>query len=94
MCGLPENLCVCAEIGREQQKIKIHVEARRWGKLITVVEGVQGNELNELAKRLKARCACGGTAKNNQILLQGDQRQKVKDFLVNLGYAEKNIEIT
>lgn len=94
VCGLPQNLCVCAEIGREQQKIKVHVEARRWGKLITIVEGVQGNELNDLAKKLKALCACGGTAKNNKILLQGDQRRKVRDFLVDLGYADRNVEIT
>lgn len=62
---------------------------------MTVVEGVQGKgkELNKLAKELKAHCACGGTAKDERILLQGDHRSRVKEFLVSMGYAARNIEV-
>ena len=96
ICGLPQNLCICSEIGKEQQKIRVHLETRRWGKLITIVEGIEGKgrELNDLAKKLKSLCACGGTAKNNRIILQGDHRSKVREFLISLGYADRNIEVT
>lgn len=96
ICGLPEDLCVCSEIDKEQQKIKVQLEVRRWGKVITLIEGIKGKrkELNRIAKELKSMCACGGTSKDDKIILQGDQRSRVKDFLVRLGYIEKNIEVT
>ncbi|MBS7619416.1 stress response translation initiation inhibitor YciH, partial [Candidatus Bathyarchaeota archaeon] len=42
---------------------------------------------------LKAKCACGGTAKNEQILLQGDHRETAKDVLIELGFPRENIEV-
>ncbi|UCG15060.1 MAG: translation initiation factor, partial [Deltaproteobacteria bacterium] len=44
-------------------------------------------------QKLKTYCACGGTAKNNEILLQGDHREKARSYLIQLGYPEENIEI-
>jgi translation initiation factor 1 len=95
-CGLPKDICVCGEISKEQQRIKIRLETRRFGKTVTLVEGIndKDNDLGRLAQRMKAFCACGGTAKNGQIMLQGDHRERVNDFLLQTGYPEENIEVT
>ncbi len=62
---------------------------------MTVIEGIDEKsvDLGRLSAKLKALCACGGTAKNNQILLQGDQRDKMKKYLTQLGFPAENIEI-
>ncbi len=96
VCGLPKELCVCGEIAREQQRVRIRFERRKWNRGMTIIEGIEATDmpLSRIAQRLKAYCACGGTAKNNVIMLQGDQREKAKEFLVReLGYPEENIEI-
>ena len=49
-------------------------------------------DLSEIAHKLKAYCACGGTAKEGLIMLQGDHRDRVRDFLVKIGYPAENIE--
>jgi len=94
-CGLPKDICVCGEISKEQQRIKIRRESRKWGKPATIIEGIDDKtqDLGRLAKKLKNFCACGGTAKNNQIILQGDHRDRVKTFLMRLGFPEQNIEL-
>jgi translation initiation factor 1 len=93
-CGLPKDLCVCGEIEKEQQRIRIRVETRKFGRPITIVDGINDNSsLAGTAQKLKNVCACGGTAKNGQIMLQGDHREKVRDFLIKLGYPEENIEL-
>ncbi len=95
ICGLPKDLCVCGEIGKEQQRIRIRLETRKWGKATTMVEGVNNKDtdLPSLTQKLKNFCACGGTAKNGQIMLQGDHREKVRQYLIKLGYPEQNVEI-
>ncbi len=96
VCGLPKELCVCGEIAREQQRVRIRFERRKWNRGMTIIEGVEATDipLSRIAQRMKAYCACGGTAKNNMIMLQGDQREKAKEFLVReLGYPEENIEV-
>lgn len=93
-CGLPKDLCACAEIEKEQQRIRIRLETRKFGRPITIVDGLNDNtDLAGTAKQLKGVCACGGTAKNGQIMLQGDHREKVREFLMKLGYPEENIEL-
>lgn len=93
-CGLPKDLCVCEEIDKEQQRIRIRLETRKFGRPITIVDGLNDNtNLEGTAKKLKGFCACGGTAKNGQIMLQGDHRERVRDFLVKLGYPADNIEL-
>ncbi|MDI6841995.1 MAG: stress response translation initiation inhibitor YciH, partial [Methanothermobacter wolfeii] len=47
----------------------------------------------ELTKILKAKCACGGTAKKGQIELQGDHKKKVKEVLAEMGFSSDTIEI-
>lgn len=94
-CGLPKDLCVCGTISMEQQLIKVRTETRKWGRPTTIVEGIDGKsvKLQDLAAKLKTYCACGGTAKNNSILLQGDHRDKVRKMLVQLGFPETSIEV-
>jgi translation initiation factor 1 len=95
VCGLPTDLCVCEEISKEQQRIRIRLETRKWGKKYTVIDGIDSKEmkLDRLAATLKHKCACGGTAKNDQIMLQGDHRDVVRGVLVDLGFPDKNIEV-
>lgn len=95
VCGLPRDLCVCGEISKEQQRITVRLETRKWGRPMTIIEGIDPKtiELSRLAQKLKSICACGGTAKNGQIQLQGDQRMRAKKALVQLGFPESNIEV-
>ena len=95
ICGLPKEICVCGEISKEQQRIRVRLELGKWRRKNTIIDGLDDGEidLGRFAQKLKSFCACGGTAKNNQILLQGDHRGKVRSYLVKLGYPEENIEV-
>jgi translation initiation factor 1 len=88
VCGLPEELCMCEEIAREQQRVKISTDSRRYGKTVTVIEGIDANDIDidDLARTLKTRCAAGGTAKQGRIELQGEHRKKVKKALEEMGF--------
>ncbi len=94
-CGLPKELCVCETIAKESQKIIVTTIKKKFGKLNTIVQGIDEKEINmkELAKRLKTELACGGTVKDGKIELQGDHKQKVKQILVQTGFAPETIEI-
>ena len=87
-CGLPKEICVCEEIAREQQKITIAIDKRRYGKIMTVVEGIDPHDLDidALISNLKSKCAFGGTVKEGKIALQGDHREKVKETLEKMGF--------
>lgn len=91
---MPEDLCVCDSIAKGEQKIEVTIDSRSFGKEMTVVEGL-GDEvdLEELASTLKSKLACGGTAKNGQIQLQGDHTRRIKDVLVEEGFEESQIEV-
>lgn len=94
-CGLPKDLCACGEIEKEQQRIRIRLETRKFGRPTTIVDGIddKNTDLAGMAQKLKNFCACGGTAKNGQIMLQGDHRDRVREYLVGLGYPQENIEL-
>ncbi|MCS7120716.1 MAG: translation initiation factor [Nitrososphaerota archaeon] len=94
-CGLPKDICVCGEISKEQQKIIVRAETRKFNRPMTIIDGIDSKDidLGRLAQKLKSFCACGGTAKNGQIMLQGDQREKAYEFLIKMGYPEENIEV-
>ncbi|MCD6547446.1 MAG: stress response translation initiation inhibitor YciH [Nanoarchaeota archaeon] len=94
-CGLPKELCVCETIAKEAQKIRIRTVKRRYGKITTVVEGIDPKSIDvkDLTKKLKSALACGGTSKDNVIELQGDHKQKVKEILVKFGFAEDQIDV-
>ncbi len=90
--GLPEELCV--QLGAEQQFIKIKIEKRKFGREVTIIEGLDPTVFNlkKVASTLKAKLATGGTVKNNHIELQGDHRGRVKQILVKeFGIPPENI---
>ncbi|HVL49511.1 MAG TPA: translation initiation factor [Candidatus Thermoplasmatota archaeon] len=88
VCGLPKEICVCEEIAREQQEITIYTVARRYGKMVTIVDGIDSGDIDitSLCSELKAACACGGTEKGGKIELQGDHKQRVKQVLERMGF--------
>ena len=73
----------------------MRLEVRRFGKQTTVIEGIDPkyNDLQKVAQQLKTSLACGGTAKNGAILLQGDHRDVIKDKLVQLGFNNDSVEV-
>ncbi|MDH5483386.1 MAG: translation initiation factor [Candidatus Bathyarchaeota archaeon] len=95
ICGLPKDLCACSEIGKEQQRIRVRLETRKFRRPVTIVDGLNDKNANlpGMAQKLKNSCACGGTAKNGQIILQGDHREKVRQYLITVGYPEENVEL-
>jgi translation initiation factor 1 len=74
-----------------EQKLKIRLETKhRAGKTVTMIEGFIGKEADreELVKKLKNFCGTGGSAKDNEMLVQGDQREKVIQWLLKNGYTQ------
>lgn len=76
------------EIARESQVITIETDKRRYGKWMTIVSGFDphAEDIKELAKTLKRKTATGGTVKGEKIELQGDQRDRVKKVLEEMGF--------
>jgi len=72
-CGLPIQACVCGEIGKSEQNIKVEVIKRRYGKIITLVSGFIDLDIREIAKEMKQELACGGTVKNGIIKIKSEQ---------------------
>ena len=73
----------------QQQKLKIKLETKhRGGKAVTLVEGFTGKEedLQTLGKALKNFCGTGGSVKDGEIIIQGDQKEKVLQWLIKNGY--------
>ncbi len=93
-CGLPKPLCICQTIAKTEQKIKVKLETRKYKKAITLIGGINDKQINikDIAKKLKEKFACGGTAKNGTIELQGNHMNKIKSELMLLGFDEKTIE--
>jgi len=93
-CGLPKEACVCEVIAKSEQKIRVELVKKRYGKMVTMVTGIDPKDvdLKGIAKELKNELACGGTVKNNEIELQGEHVKKVKEKLVSLGFASDAIE--
>jgi len=94
-CGLPKALCICESIAKESQKIVVQTEKKKFGKVYTVVTGIDEKEIDikEVTKKLKTKLACGGTVKEGKIELQGDHKRRTREILIESGFAPETIEI-
>lgn len=80
-----------ATLPPSQQNLRVWLDRLKGGRIATVVRGFVGSsdDLQALGKELKKSCGVGGTAKDGEIIIQGDHRDRVVDLLVKAGYRAK-----
>ncbi len=87
--GLPKELQPWEGFTRDSQAVKVSVDKRRYGKNVTIIDGIDAKSENiwDIAKELKRKVASGGTVKDNRTIeLQGDHRETVKKYLEDIGF--------
>jgi translation initiation factor 1 len=85
---------IVRELDREETNIVISKEIKKYNKPTTVVRGLEErNDVQLIARELKTKLGTGGTYKAGQIILQGDHRESVKNFLIAKGFKQESIEI-
>lgn len=86
---------ILAELDKEEARVKVRMEMRRFGKPTTVIEGLKMSEkdLQELGTKMKKQLATGGTVKDGVVILQGDHRDTAVDILVKQGFSQGSIEV-
>ena len=76
---------------KNQQKLRVGIEKKgRGGKTVTLIKGFIGSEedLKDLSKLLKTKCGVGGSAKEGEIIIQGDFKQRIIELLKAEGYTQ------
>ncbi len=90
--SMPQHVVEHVELAHAEQNLRVWLEKNhRGGKIACVVKGFVGSDqaLEELAKFLKTKCGTGGSAKNGEIVIQGDHREKIVQLLLDKGYPTK-----
>ncbi len=95
-CGKLDEVCTCPPepspmLAPGKQTARLSVEKRKKGKTVTVVRGLpaEGNDLPELLKKLKSACGAGGTLKDDELEIQGNNLDRVRDELKKIGFRTK-----
>jgi translation initiation factor 1 len=84
---------IVRELDREEMKIIISRDIQKFNKT-TVVRGVEEiKDVRSIARELKTKLGTGGTYKAGQIILHGDHRESVKNFLITKGFKQESIEV-
>ena len=80
-------------LSNNKQNLKVYIDKHRGGKIVVIIKDFVGSaeDLKVLSKILKAKCGVGGSAKNGEIIIQGDLRDKVMDILAKEGYNYKRV---
>ena len=75
----------------EEQNIRIHLDRKKGGKVVTVIKGftTMNDQIKTLAKKIKTKCAVGGSIKNYEIIIQGNNRDIIKVLLEKEGFKPK-----
>ena len=75
-----------------KQDLRLHLQRLPGNRIVTIVKGFIGTEksLNDLSKVLKKSCGVGGSVKNKQILIQGNQREKISKLLIERDFKVKS----
>lgn len=79
---------------KEKQQVRVKLDRRnRGGKTVTLITGVEGSddEIAALAAKLKSKIGTGGSAKDGEIIIQGDFRNRVQELLVKEGYTKSRV---
>ena len=85
---------VTETLSPNKQRLEAHLDKKnRGGKVATIIKGFEGSEddLKALGKMLKTKCGVGGAVKDNEIIIQGNFRDKVMEILKNEGYNVKRV---
>ena len=94
-CGLDLELCICTDISKENTRLKVVIERRKWGKMYTVIRGLDPKEfkLRDIAVKLKSKLACGGTVKGDSVELQGNHEHRIINLLEDMGFDGDSVDI-
>ena len=86
-----EESVTTKSVRASQQKVRLHLDRKGGGKIVTVVKGMKEpkEKIMEITKELKKKCGTGGSFKNGEILIQGNQRPIIQKLLLKKGYDVK-----